>query len=183
MPANTDEKILQLLGKNSEQALELMFRQYYSLLCIAIAKILPDTHVAEDLAQDVFLDVWKKKDTLHINISLKAYLHRAAINKTLNYIRDKKIRWDDEDQLPALESPAVSISEKLEGEDLKNVIDRAIDRLPERCRLVFSLSRFEEMTYQEIAGHLGISVKTVENQMTKALKMLKADIETYLKEL
>ena len=180
--SNTDDQILELLGRDSEKAMELIFRHYYSFLCIAIAKILPDTHVAEDLAQDVFFDVWKKRDSLNINISLKAYLRRAAINKTLNYIRDRKIRWDDEDKILMMESDTVSITEKLEGEDLKKVVDAAIDKLPERCRLVFSLSRFEEMTYQEIASHLGISIKTVENQMTKALKLLKDDISPYLKE-
>ncbi len=159
-----------------------MFRHYYSFLCIAIAKILPDTHVAEDLAQDVFFDVWKKRDSLSINISLKAYLRRAAINKTLNYIRDRKIRWDDEEKIQSVESKTTSVTDKLAGEDLKKVIDEAIGKLPERCRLVFSLSRFEEMTYQEIADHLGISIKTVENQMIRALKLLKDDIGPYLRE-
>lgn len=182
MPANTDEQILHLLGKDSSQAMDLMFKLYYPMLCTAIAKILPDTHVAEDLAQDVFFDVWKKRDTLHINASLQAYLRRAATNKTLNYIRDRKIKWDDEDKIPMMESASTSVTETLQGEDLKKLIDAAIDALPERCRLVFSLSRFEEMTYQEIANHLEISVKTVENQMTKALKMLKDAIGPYLKE-
>ncbi len=182
MLTNTDDQILELLGKDSERAMELMFKHYYSLVCIAIAKILPDTHVAEDLAQDVFFDVWKKRDSLVINTSLKAYLRRAAVNKTLNYIRDRKIRWDDEDKITEMESDTTGIMETLEGADLAKVVEQAIDKLPERCRLVFSLSRFEEMTNQEIADQLGISIKTVENQMTKALKMLKAVIGPFLRD-
>ncbi len=161
--------------------MEKMFRLYYPLVCSAITKILPDIHTAEDLAQDVFFEVWKKRGQLLINTSLGAYLRRAAINKTLNYIRDKKIRWDDEEKLGGMESKSPSATEMMHGHDLQKAIDAAIDSLPERCRLVFTLSRFEEMTYQEIADSLGISIKTVENQMTKALKMLKDDIGPFLR--
>lgn len=169
----SEEKILQLLRASSEEAMVIIFREHYAFLCQVIARILPDTHVAEDLAQEVFLEVWKKRSSLQINSSLKSYLRRAAVNKTLNYIRDRKIRWDDEDKISFVAYEASSAVEKMEEEEMKMAIEAAIDQLPERCRLVFSLSRFEEMTYQEIADQLDISIKTVENQMTKALKMLK----------
>ncbi|MBI5915467.1 MAG: RNA polymerase sigma-70 factor [Bacteroidetes bacterium] len=158
-----------------------MFRKYYGFLCQTVLKVLPDGQVAEDLSQEVFFDVWKKRNEISISASLGAYLRRAAINKTLNYVRDRKIRWDDEDKLPLMASNLASVAQELEGEDLQKIIQRAIDSLPERCRLVFSLSRFEEMSYQQIADELEISIKTVENQMTKALKMLKTAIGPFLK--
>jgi RNA polymerase sigma-19 factor, ECF subfamily len=168
-----DDKILALLKEDSEHAMELIFRQYYVFVCRAIIRIIPHGHAAEDLAQEVFHDLWKKRDSLTIKSSLRAYLRRAGVNKALNYIRDRKIKWDDEPELETLTSAVPDAGQNLEGQELKELIDRTIDGLPERCRLVFTLSRFEDMTYQEIATDLGISIKTVENQMSKALRILK----------
>lgn len=179
---HSDEHILDLLPTNDSLAMELMFRKYYTYLCQTVLRVLNDEHTAEDLAQEVFFDVWRKRSEINVNSSLRGYLRRAAMNKTLNFIRDRKIKWDDEDKLAAKASEADSALLNLEGEDLERSIHAAIDLLPERCRLVFSLSRFEEMSNQQIADELGISVKTVENQMTKALKMLKVVILPFLKE-
>ena len=167
------KELLELLTKDSERAMELMFRQYYVFVCQSVARIIPHGQVAEDIAQDVFHDLWKKRDSIDINSSLIAYLRRAGVNKALNFIRDRKIKWDDEPALENMVSKAPNTWQNIEGQELKELIDRTIDGLPERCRLVFTLSRFEDMTYKEIAGHLDISIKTVENQMSKALRILK----------
>ena len=151
-----------------------MFRQHYAMLCRAVIKLLPQAEVAEDLVQEVFYEVWKKREGFRITVALGPYLRRAAVNKALNYIRDRKIRWDDEDKLPFLASDQPAAGQLLELEELQRRIDAVVDALPERCRLVFSLSRYEEMSNQEIADQLGISIKTVENQMTKALRLLRA---------
>ena len=167
----TDKEIIKLLPENGDRALKLLFDKYYTYLCIGLYRIIPDRNLAEDLAQDVFLDIWRKRSTLHIKTSLKAYLRTAARNKALNYIRDRKIRWENEEEQPELESNFVSAPQKMEAAELQDLIDKSIDELPERCRLVFTLSRFEDMTYQQIADELGISIKTVENQISKALKI------------
>ncbi len=177
-----DVELIELLKKNDERAISLIFKEHYGFLCQSIQRVVNDEHIAEDLAQDVFHDLWKRRETLNISISIKAYLRRAGINKTLNYIRDKKIKWDDESKLPGIPSTSPSILQNLEKKDLKKIIDGAIDSLPERCRLVFTLSRFEEMSYREISESLSISVKTVENQMSKALKVLRWVVEATLKE-
>lgn len=179
---HSDEYILGLLPVNDGLAMELMFSKYYTFLCRTVVRVLNDEHAAEDLAQEVFMDVWRKRDILHVNTSLKAYLRRAAVNKTLNFIRDRKIRWDDEEKLVLAQSKEESVALELEGQDLERLIHQTIEQLPERCRLVFTLSRFGEMSQQQIADELGISIKTVENQMTKALKMLKAVIGPFLQE-
>lgn len=179
---HSDEYILETLQTNDSLAMELMFRKYYAYLCKTVVRVLSDEHTAEDLAQEVFFDVWRKRDDISVNTSLRGYLRRAAMNKTLNFIRDRKIKWDDEDKLAVKASEETSAELELEGQDLERSIHEAIDLLPERCRLVFTLSRFEEMTNQQIADELTISVKTVENQMTKALKMLKAVIGPFLAE-
>ncbi len=177
-----DDYILKLLPTRDGEAMELMFKKYFAFLCQTIVRVLKDGHTSEDLAQEVLMEVWRRRADLHVNTSLKAYLRRSAVNKTLNYIRDRKIRWDDEDKLITLPNKSEDIVSGLEGQDLEKTIHAAIDELPERCRLVFTLSRFEEMGNQQIAEELGISIKTVENQMTKALKVLREAISPYLNE-
>lgn len=176
----TDKEILQLLPVNGDKAMEILFKKYYTYLCRILIRVIPEKNTAEDLAQDVFLDIWRKRDTINISVSLKAYLRRAARNKALNYIRDRKIRWEDDENQPEIESTMVGANQLLEAEELQQLINRSIDQLPERCRLVFSLSRFEDMTYQEVADELGISIKTVENQISKALKLLRVSLGNYL---
>ena len=181
MQANhSDQALLDLLKEDADKGIELLFRQYYSYLCKTIYRILPDSNVAEDLAQDVFLEIWRRKDKLNITISLASYLRRAALNKTLNYLRDRKIKWEDDSQLPLLESPMEGVNQQLEEAELQKVFDAAVDQLPEKCRIVFLLSRVEELSHQEIAAQLGISTKTVENQISKALKHLRSVLVQYL---
>ena len=175
-----DNEILNLLTSDPDRAIDLLFRTYYAYICKSIYRIIPDQNITEDLAQDVFYEIWKKRNRFQIKTSLKAYLRRAGMNKALNYIRDKKIKWDDADALETMETNAPGSGEKLEAIELQKQIEKAINELPERCRIVFSLSRFEEMTYQQIADHLGISIKTVENQISKALKLLRVKLGSYL---
>lgn len=176
----TDKELLTLLANGEESAIDIIFRQYYSFLCRSVYRIIPDTQITEDLAQDVFYELWKKRDSLNITTSLSAYLKRAALNKSLNYIRDQKIDFRNAPEKENLESKAVSIIHEIAADDLQDKIDAAIDSLPERCRLVFVLSRFEEMTYREIADQLDISIKTVENQISKALKNLRTSLAPYM---
>lgn len=176
----TDQELKQLFKVDAEQAIELLFRMYYEKVCQAVYKIIPKEEMTEDLAQEVFYELWRKKDQLSIKSSYLAYLRRAAINKALNYLRDQKIKLDDSTTVTQLKLHAPLSDEQLEASELQEIIDQAVDQLPERCRLVFILSRFEQMSYQEIADQLGISTKTVENQISKALKMLRETLGPYL---
>ncbi len=176
----TDEELINLLLQDSERAIELIFEQYYAYICKAVYKILPDRTLTEDLAQEVFLELWRKRQQLNISSSLKAYLRRAAVNRSLNYIRDQRIKFTDEAQAPPLESNVAGALQRLQADELQERIDQAIDALPDRCRIVFVLSRFEDMSYNEIAAQLDISSKTVENQISKALRLLRAALAPYL---
>ena len=176
----TDEELLSLLVTDGESAIDLIFRKYYTFLCKSVYRIIPDGQITEDLAQEVFYEVWKKRDKLKITASLKAYLKRAALNKALNYIRDQKIDFRNAPAKEELISKQDSIVQELAADNLQQEINAAIDNLPERCRLVFVLSRFEEMSYQQIADQLGISIKTVENQISKALKSLRVALAEHL---
>lgn len=170
----TEENVLAALGKGEEWALDNLFRAHYTYLCQAVFRVIGDRNLAEDLVQEVFYEIWRKRSTLTINQSLRAYLKRAAVNRTLNYIRDQRLIVDDESAMPFdLASEQVGPLQQLEAQELEAQIEEAIRDLPDRCRLIFGLSRFEEMSNKEIAAHLEISVKTVENQMTKALRLLR----------
>lgn len=178
---NNDQHLLTALKNGQESALDELFRSYYTYLCRAVYKVLPDKHIAEDIVQEVFYELWRKRDRLQIKQSVSAYLRRAAINKTLNHIRAQKAPVDDETYLPInLTNKMASAQQNLQADELKDLINETIDLLPERCRLIFTLSRHEEMSNKEIATHLDLSIKTVENQMTKALKLLKAALAPYL---
>jgi len=176
----TDTELLQLLAQNNEGAIDLIFKRYYSYLCRSCYRIVAHTEKSEDLVQDVFFELWKKRDSLRINTSLKAYLKRATLNKALNHIRDERIKSVGEEPLLFEASKQISAQQGLEKKELQERINQAISQLPERCRLVFVLSRHEEMTYQQIADKMGISIKTVENQITKALKLLRKSLKSYL---
>lgn len=158
----------------------LMFRTYYTDLCRRVVRILNDPDLAEDIAQDVFLTLWKKRDRLRIDSSLSAYLGRAARNRALNHLRDNPMdqkREELTDEQWLVEATAI---QQLHADDLQARVDVLLDSLPERCRLVFVLSRFEELSNKEIARTMEISEKTVENQMNKALRLLRKGLEPFL---
>ncbi len=179
--SHTDEDLIALLQTDSDKAIDLIFRQYYKICHLSAIRIVKDEHIAEDLVQEVFLELWKKRGRHVINTALKAYLRRSVVNRSLNYIRDLKIKFDEEDKIPNTSSSEEGALKGLETEELEAKIHHAINGLPERCRVVFTLSRFEDMSYQQIADELNISIKTVENQISKALKILRVAVNPYLK--
>ncbi|MEZ4989888.1 MAG: RNA polymerase sigma-70 factor [Saprospiraceae bacterium] len=177
---NKEDNLQKLFRRAPEEAIEVLFREYYPSVCRVILHIIPDPGIAEDIAQDVFFELWRKRDRINVTTSFGAYLRRSARNRSLNYIRDHKINPSGEDQLPPLADQQPNADQCIDIQDLQTQIDRAIDQLPERCRLVFTLSRFEDMSYQQIADELHISIKTVENQISKALRLLRESLGPYL---
>lgn len=177
----SDLQLQEALQRGEESALDELFRTHYAYLCQSVYRVLPDRVMAEDLVQEVFYELWRKREKLSIQLSWRAYLRRAAVNKTLNYIRDQKLIVDDETALPLdMSSKESGAVELMEADELKVEIAQAVAELPERCRMVFGLSRFEHLSNKDIAERLGISIKTVENQMTKALKLLRARLNEHL---
>lgn len=180
MAKYTDSEILDMLKDNGELAIKSLFENYYNYMCHAVYRIIPDSVLVEDIVQEVFHEIWRKRQTISIQTSLKAYLRRASINKALNHIRDQKIKFDDEEKISEADFYTdTGGQQNMELDELKTSISDAIESLPEKCRIIFSMSRFEEMTYQEIADSLQISVKTVENQISKALKIMRKLLQPY----
>lgn len=172
--------ILTRLQTDDPLILNELFQSHYLMVCKTINRFIEDRSLTEDLAQEVFIRLWQKRNQLNITHSIGAYLRRMAINEALVHIRKNK-KYHIDELNPTLHDSSEDGSEEqfLYGE-LKQHITLAIDMLPPRCRTVFQLSRFEELTYREIAEKLDISIKTVENQMGKALKILREKLKGYL---
>lgn len=163
-----------------KSALKALFELHYHGICQTIHRYVADHALVEDLAQEVFVRFWEKRQQITIAVSVQAYLRRMAVNEALGWLRRNK-RWEEEEFHPEMSAALdYSAEEQFMQGEMERSIASAIDALPPKCRMVFQLSRFEELTYQEIADQMGISIKTVENQMGKALRLLRERLKAYL---
>lgn len=165
----------------NEDSFEVLFRENFEVLRNIAFRVVKDTDIAKDIVQQVFYKLWKNKDQLNIKSSMRSYLHRAVINTSLNHIeKNKKMIHVEDEQLANTKSNIVDAVEQLSHDDMQGALKKAIDVLPERCRLVFVLSRFDGLSNKEIASHMDTTLKTVENQMGKALKHLREHLRPLL---
>lgn len=171
-------ELLERLRSDDRDALQLIFRQYYPLVCHTIFRYLKDRTKVEDIAQDLFLKLWEKRKRIQVNISFKAYLCRMAVNESIDYLRkEKRLEQKANATQAFVDLTTRSTEDQYLETELEGRINYFVDALPPRCQLIFKLSRFEELTYREIAERLEISIKTVENQMGKALKILRIQLQ------
>lgn len=177
--SHPDIHILNTLKDQPDFALKMLYDEYYNYICSVVYKMVGDSTLAEDIAQEVFVEVWKRRESLDVNLSLRGYLRRVAVNKTLNHIRSQKMNFEEDDAVLQVPSTENSTQKVMEAADLQKVINDSINSLPDKCRVVFGLSRFEELSYKEISAELGISIKTVENQISKALKLVRKAVLEY----
>jgi RNA polymerase sigma-70 factor, ECF subfamily len=169
---------------SNEASFEAAFREYYTSLYRVVYPILKNRDSAEDVVQDLFVRLWNKRDSIVVSSSLKSYLYRAAINSAFDQLDKykKEVHMGDK----PLKEELVSMNETeeyLAGKEAEARISKAMEKLPPACRTVFIMSREEDMTYQEIADSLQISIKTVENQVGKALKILREELKPHLKDI
>lgn len=177
----TEKELIQGLQNGEEVAFEAIFKSYYTMLCNFAYSFLGDKDESEEVVQSTFLTIWEKHDSIDIQVSLKSYLYRSVNNSCLNKIKHNKVKAVHRER--ALGDEQVfneDASENLISDELQHQIDIAINALPPKCAEVFRLSRFESLSYAEIAEQMGISIKTVENQMIKALKTLRIELKDYL---
>jgi len=160
---------------------EVLFKTHFKGLSAYAYTFLKEEAMAEEIVQQVFCRIWEKQEDLRIHTSLKAYLYKSVYHECLNYLKHRKVMAQYASYAVRNQSvPVENASGKvLEGE-LKERIREAMNTLPEQCRTIFQLSRYEGLKYQQIADHLGLSVKTIENQMGKALKIMRAKLVEYL---
>jgi RNA polymerase sigma-70 factor (ECF subfamily) len=175
------DQLIATLQAGDITAFEMLFRTYYQPLCNYAYSFVQDKDEAEEIVQATFLSVWEKRDTLTIHTGVKPYLYAMVRNASLNVLKHEKIKQQHVvGELAVAERSVESVTRTVMASELESRIYKALDKLPEQCRLVFKLSRFEELKYAEIAEQLNISIKTVENQMGKALKIMREQLKDYL---
>ena len=173
-----EELIVEKLRSKDKSAFELVFNQYFGIMVSYAFRFLDTREEAEEVAQDVFVKFWEKCTTLSPDSSIKSYLYRSVHNSCLNAIKHEKVKDTYRQHIiQYLESSYMDHVEFNDPDALRTRINSEIDKLPPRCSEIFKLSRFEGLKYQEIAEHLDISVKTVEVQMGKALKILRSTLQ------
>lgn len=178
MPANeglTDEELLLLLQTNDEQALTLLYKRHWQPLFLSAYQVLKDREACKDLVQELFTELWQKSHRIQLNGPLKAYLSASIRYKVFRYIRQNPVREELFDHmLERMET--TSPESELAVKELQGLLNTLIDTLPEKCRVIFRMSREQHLSYKEIATQLDVSVKTVENQIHIALRKLRAGL-------
>lgn len=171
--------------KQDKKEFEKIFKSHFISLCYFAQKLIGDPDTSRDVVHGVLLNLWERRNEIDFDSPIKPYLYTSVRNRCLNYIRDRKkfIPGD-----ASVETGGVSVHSKdqtvnsisMEEQETEKEIQQAIAELPEKCREIFELNRFEGLKYQEVAKKLGISVKTVEAQMSKALRILRERLKDYL---
>jgi RNA polymerase sigma-70 factor (ECF subfamily) len=176
-----DEQMASLLSKRDEAAFEQVFKTHYKNLHAYAFTILRDEDEAEEMVQQVFFKLWERSENLSFSGPVAAYLYRAVHNESLNFLKHQKVKAGHQLHVAySMKNKSEHEQGKMMRKELENKFREALNELPEQCRTVFQLSRFEDMKYKEIADKLDISVKTVENHMGKALKLLRTKLVDFL---
>lgn len=178
MTPEEESALFEKLREGDKKALERLFKYYYSTLCNFALPIVRQPDLAEELVADVFFVIWRDREHLQV-LNLKAYLFRAVRNKALEVLRtESKHLHVDVEQVELPPSHTTPESDLLYHE-LNSRYQHAYEALPDKCKLIFKLNRIDGLTYQQISEVLEISVKTVENQMSNALRLIRSDIARY----
>ncbi len=165
----------------NNQTFEMLFKSHFKGLCYFAIRYVKDMDVAKEIVQDSFISFWEKRESIDVAKSPKSYLTTIIYNKSLNYLRDNKKFNNDllsmEGVYPLVENHQPN---RIEINEISDAIKNALSELPEKCREVFMLSRYEHLKYQQIADQLGISIKTVETHMSKALQHMRFRLAEFM---
>lgn len=172
---------MEFLDKSS---FEELFKDYFSSLCQYAYGILGDMEASRDIVQNSFLNLWKNREGIDLSKSVKSYLYTSVRNLSINHIRNHKKFINKTLDVDIFETHLVLSHDNSSGDVMSNEllerINRVLDKLPEKSREIFHLSRTQGMKYREISEKMGISVKTVEAHMSKALRLLREELKDYL---
>lgn len=176
-----DTFLKQGLHEKNKVVFDFVFQYYYSGLCAYAESIIQDENAVEDIVQELFVTIWIKGEKLSITGSLKNYLFIAVKNRCFDYLKHKKVKSKSTQFLKYTQQPNENTPENwvLENE-LSERIENSLKKLPPRCQEIFRLSRFDGLKNQEIADKLGLSKRTVELQISNALKALRHDLKPFL---
>jgi len=173
-----EQNLFEKIANGNEKAFDLLFRKYYTRLLRVSVNIVKQKAVAEDIVQKVFVDLWLKKSQITITNSIEAYLKKATIFKSIDFVRKQTKDKEKQNQLSSISTNFKSFSPEdilLQEEAIQSIYQK-IEALPTQSKRVFKLSRFEHLSHQEISDQLNISKKTVEYHISKALQILRESI-------
>ena len=176
-------KISEKVKSDDEQAFELLFRKYYVRLCGFANKFITDSNESEEIVQEVFLKIWKRRDQLKLDNEIRPYLFKSVQNLCFNFLEHKKVTDNYYSVIEVVyknQAEDFNTYESVLYTEFQAKVDAAIGSLPKECRRIFQMSRQDGLKYTEIADKLEISVKTVESQMSRALSKLKTELRDYL---
>lgn len=159
---------------------EFLFKKHFKGLSFFALEYVKDYDIAREVVQEVFTNLWLKRDTIEPGKSPQSYLGTSVKNRCLNYLRDHRKFDHSIIEFEGLDQREYAEHDQLVTEELKQLIEEAIASLPAKCRAIFTLNRLENKKYQEIADEMNISVKTVEAQMTKALKIMRQKLSEFI---
>lgn len=172
-----DEELIEFLRSGDHAAFTEIFNRYWEPMINAAFRLLQSGEDAEEVIQEIFVALYIRRKEIRLKSSLEAYLRSALKYKAIDAYRSQQAhyaRLDDLIEETRLSSPAPD--DELAFRELKEKIHRAADKLPEKCREVFLMSRFEQLSHRDIANRLGISVSTVKKHLNKAMKLLRAEL-------
>lgn len=175
-----DRELLSRIQRGDEGAYDTVFRTWYPVLVRVAAALLRDHDAAEEAAQDVMYELWRRRHLIDATVTLRAYLLRSVRNRALNRLRHLRVRRDSEVDIEALYEEPIAADQPVVAAELNEAVQRTLAELPPRCREVFELSRVDGLRYAEIADALGISQKTVEAQMGKALRIFRERLAPWI---
>lgn len=159
---------------------EQVFKKHYKQLHAYAATILKDSDEAEEMVQNVFYKLWERRDRMNELQSIPAYLYRSVHNECMNHLKHSKVKQAHEVHALHTGDAVTTATDTATTRELEECIADALNTLPEQCRTIFQMSRYEDLKYREIADRLGLSIKTIENQMGKALKILRTKLADYI---
>ena len=181
MHSNLEDKILiQGLVEGNSKIFDYIFLHYYSVLVAYVIKQGIDNAAAEDIVQDFFIKLWINRNSLSITESLKNYFFSSIKNKCYDYFRHEKVEEKAKEMLLLDSEEGFNDRDHLAESDLRELINMAIGKLPDKCRKIFIMNRFKHMKPAEIAELEGVSVRTVEGHIGKAYKLLRKELKPYL---
>ncbi|SKC41854.1 RNA polymerase sigma-70 factor, ECF subfamily [Ohtaekwangia koreensis] len=178
MGQSPDQEIIQAIQRGDKGAFEQVFHACYENLCQYAFTILKDMDEAEDIVQSMFLKIWERREDLNIQHAIRSYLFRAVYHQCINHLEHRTIKLKHQ-EYGVLEGTSRVQQPEIFPDELSNSIQSVVNELPQQCRIIFMMSRYEELRYAEIAQKLNISVNTIENQISKALRILRLKLKDH----
>lgn len=176
----SDEFLFALVKQDDQKAFGEIYNRYWSFLLDIAYRPIQSSDVAKDMVQDIFISLYQRRRSIELTVSLKAYLWKSMKFRVLNEIRSQTVRQTYKNSMRSVEERNIECSHNVEVRELEEMIDKSIEQLPVKCKNAFLLSREENFSYKDISGHLDISVSTVEKHVSKALKVLRMNLNLYL---